>query len=193
MKKSFKKLGILLVMLILTTGTTTVVQRVDVSAINTKSIKDNAKKAYKNYVRRYLPSSAGYPYGRHKLYDINRDGIPEMLFAYQAGVRSAYKIYTYKKGKILKMLDVTTGGSGLYRVKGKKYIVICTSGGVADNAFTCYKMQGKKLVKVSEYRSVSTGGGSLQPQEVKFYKNSKKISKAKYIAYQNKLTHIKGM
>ncbi len=193
MKKLFKKVVILLVMLILITETTTVVQRVDVSAAGTKSIKNNAKKAYKNYVRKYLPSSAGYPYGMYKLYDINRDGIPEMLFAYQAGVRSAYKIYTYKKGKIIKMLDVTEGGSGLYRVKGKKYIVIHTSGGAADGAFTCYKMQGKKLVKVSEYRNVSTGGENPQPQEVKFYKNSKKISKAKYIAYHNKLTLIKGV
>ena len=122
MKKTLKKIAVLLIVLILAVELTAVSQEVNVSAASTKTVKNKAKKAYKSYARRYL-SSSSYPYGSSKLYDINRDGIPEMLFNYMAGVRSGYKIYTYKKGKVIKMLDVT-GAGGIYRNAQKKQIYI---------------------------------------------------------------------
>ena len=121
MKRSFKKIAVLLLMFILAVEVTTVSQKVNVSAASTRSTQSKAKKAYKNYAQKYLLSSVSYPYGTYKLYDINRDGIPEMFFTYMAGVRGGYKVYTYKKGKIIKMLDVT-GAGGLYRNAKKKQI-----------------------------------------------------------------------
>lgn len=154
MKGSFKKIAVLLIMFILAVEVTTVSQEVNVSAASIRSTQIKAKKAYRNYARKYLLSSVSYPYGTYKLYDINRDGIPEMFFTYMAGVRGGYKIYTYKKGKIIKMLD-TTGAGGLYRNAQKKQICISFSNGAADSWATSYKMQGKKLVPVRNYRSIS--------------------------------------
>lgn len=159
MKKTLKKIAVLLIVLILAVELTAVSQEVNVSAAGTKTVKNKAKKAYKSYARRYL-SSSSYPYGSSKLYDINRDGIPEMLFNYMAGVRSGYKIYTYKKGKVIKMLDAT-GAGGIYRNAQKKQIYISFSNGAANSWFTCYKMKGKKLVKVRKYRSSSGFKGTL--------------------------------
>lgn len=122
MKKSFKKIVILLIVLILTVEITTISQEVYVSAASTRATQAKAKKAYKNYVQKYLSSRASYPYGSYKLYDVNRDGISEMFFTYMAGVRGGYEVYTYKKGKIIKMLD-TKGAGGLYSNAQKKRFV----------------------------------------------------------------------
>ena len=159
MKKILKKIAVLFAMFILTAEVASVMQQVDVSAASVRTVQNNAKKAYKSYVRKYLKPSAGYPYGKYKLYDINRDGIPEMFFTYATGVRCGYKIYTYKKGKIIKMLDVT-GASGIYRNAKKKQICICFSGGAADNWFIYYKMKNKKLVHARKYHNISKLGGS---------------------------------
>ena len=67
---------------------------------------------------------------------------------------------TYKKGKVIKMLDVT-GAGGIYRNAQKKQIYISFSNGAANSWFTCYKMKGKKLVKVRKYRSSSGFKGTL--------------------------------
>ena len=154
MKKMFKKIAVLLILLMLAGEATTVMRQVDVSAASIRSTQAKAKKAYKSYVRKYLSSHVSYPYGSYKLYDINRDGISEMFFTYMAGVRGGYKVYTYKKGKIIKMLDVT-GAGGLYRNAQKKQICISFSNGAADSWATSYKMKGKKLVPVRKYRSIS--------------------------------------
>lgn len=154
MKRSFKKIAVLLIMFILAVEVTTVSQGVNVSAASSRSTQSKAKKAYKNYAQKYLLSSVSYPYGTYKLYDINRDGISEMFFTYMSGVRGGYKIYTYKKGKIIKMLDVT-GAGGLYRNAKKKQICISFSNGAADSWATSYKMKGQKLVPVQKYHDIS--------------------------------------
>lgn len=147
-------------MFMLAAEVTTGVQTINISAASTQSVKSKAKKAYKNYVQKYLSSTVSYPDSRYKFYDINRDGIPEMFFNYRSGVRGGYKIYTYKKGKIIKMLDV--GGAGaVYRNTRKKQICISFSSGAASSWFTCYKMKNKKLIKIRKYYDISDFRGTL--------------------------------
>lgn len=153
-------MAVLLVMFMLTVEVTTGVQAINVSAASTQSVKSKAKKAYKNYVRKNLSSTVSYPDSRYKFYDINRDGRPEMFFSYRSGVRGGYKIYTYKKGKIIKMLDVE-GAGAVYRNTRKKQIYISFSSGAANSWFTCYKMKNKKLVQVRKYYSASDFQGTL--------------------------------
>lgn len=139
----------------------------DVSAASAGTTQTKVKRAYKNYVRKYLSSHASYPYGTYSLYDINRDGVSEMVFTYMSGVRGGYKIYTYKKGKIIKMLDVK-GAGGIRRNARKKQICISFSNGASDSWATCYKMKGQKLIRVRKYHSISEFKGPM----IRFYWSS---------------------
>ena len=102
-----------------------------------------------------------------KLYDINRDGVSEMIFTYMSGVRGGYKIYTYKKGKIIKILDVK-GATGIYRKAKKKQICISFSSGASSSHSTSYKMKGQKLIKVRDYQGFS-GFQEFNGTPIKFY------------------------
>lgn len=166
MKGLFKKIAVLLAMFILAAEITTVMQEENVSAASIESTASSAKKAYKNYVWKYLSSSTDYPGSRYKFYDINRDGIPEMLFSYASGVRCGYKIYTYKKGKIIKMLD-EIGAGGIYRNAKKKEIYISFSSGAADNWVIFYKMKNKKLVQTQKYHNRDSS--QFQGKPLQFY------------------------
>ncbi len=143
--------------------------------------KKVVNKAYASYVKKKLSSTSKYPYGDYTLYDINRDGIPEMFFEYMAGVRSGFKIYTYKKGKV-KALKSATGISRIYYNSRKKQICILSSSGAANNQYTTYKMQGRKLKRVSVYESKAINGSMW---DVRFYKNGKMISQGQYSSYAN--------
>ena len=152
------------------------------SALAAKPSKTTVKSAYRTYVAKNLSSSQKYPYGDYTFYDINGDGIPELFFEYLSGVRSGFKIYTYKNRKVFHMKS-TVGVSRIYYSKSKKRICILTSGGAADNTYTCYKMNNGKLRKVSQYKSVSAGS----IDNVKFYKNGKRISQKQYSLYADSI------
>ena len=62
MKRSFKKIAVLLIMFILAVEVTTVSQGVNVSAASSRSTQSKAKKAYKNYAQKYLLSSVSVWY-----------------------------------------------------------------------------------------------------------------------------------
>lgn len=140
-----------------------------------------AKKAYTSYYKKNL-TERKYPDRYKKLYDINQDGVPEMILSYMSGVRYGYKIYTYRNGKV-KCLKTFIGGCGIYYKKSKKYIAVMQSGGAADNMITIYKMKGGKLKKVVAYRSKSFyTGNNLQ---INYYKDETKISESSYYEYIN--------
>ena len=141
------------------------------TGIRSKTEHGNCKESLKK-----LLSNSKYPYGAYTLYDINRDGVPEMFFEYMSGARSGFKIYTYKKKKVVSVKS-STGISCIYYNSGKKQICILTSSGASDNTYTCYKLSGKKLKKVVQYKSVSSGSG------MKFYKNKTRISGNQYMSY----------
>ncbi len=140
------------------------------------------KNAYKSYVKKHLSSKKKFPSGRYELYDINGDSIPEMFFSYSSGGRRTYKIYTYKKGKIIKIGDLS-GCTDIFYNKKKKQICVQSSKSDAEDIFTCYEMGAKKLRQVSIYRHVSEDINGKTRQ--RYYKDSKKVSKKAYKKFVN--------
>lgn len=143
-----------------------------------------AQNAYKRYVKNYLSSNQDFPGHSYKLCDINNDGISEMFFAYNGGVRTTYKIYTYKQGKIIKMGDFSGCNLIAYN-KNKKQICIEGSNGASHSIQTCYKMVSSKLNQTSKYESISNYSGGNN--ETKYYKNNKRISAKKYNKFSKRI------
>lgn len=151
-----------------------------------KPSASKVKKVYKSYAKKHFTEKK-YPYNRYKLYDINMDGTKEMIMEYSYGVRNGYQIYTYNKGKVVKLHKGTYGGaSGVYRLKGTKKIVIMLSGGASDTLYTCYYMKGKKLKKGDTYECWYEYGTN----EMQCEKNGEKISEEEMNAFKNKLKMI---
>ena len=146
--------------------------------------KATVNKAYAAYVKKNLSSRSRYPYANYTTYDINKDGIPELFFEYMSGVRSGFKIYTYKNKKVVGVKSVI-GVSRIYYKSSKKQICILTSGGHADNTYTYYKLDGTKLKKVNQYKSVSSYNSRTGKLIIKFYKNGKKITKQSFVTNTN--------
>lgn len=146
--------------------------------------KSAAKRAYKVYINKHLKKYPSLEYG---LYDINKDGTKEMIVRYESGVRFAYQIYTYKKGKVKKLHKGEIGGAGnVYRIKGKKKIIISYSNGASDNGYSSYRVKGKKLKKGRVYSckyNENTG-------KVQYFCGKKKISEAVYNRFVNRLKQI---
>ncbi len=133
-------------------------------------------RAYKKYLVKYLSSKKRYPGRRAVVCDINGDGIYEMFFSYNSGVRSTYKIYTYKKGKIIKMGEFSGCNFITYNTN-KKQICVIGSNGASHSIQTCYKMVSTKLKKIAKYELI----------EKRYYKNGKRISSKKFRAFSNKI------
>lgn len=143
-------------------------------SVEAKPSNKTVKKAYKAYINKKLSS---YYRPNVKYYDINRDGVKECFFIFEAGVRYGARILTYKGGKVYNVIPETRGISSIYYKKSAKKICILTSGGAADNTLTVYKLKGKKLKKTVQYHDY---GNYLTGVE-SYYKNSKLISKNQYI------------
>ncbi len=148
---------------------------------NTKDIK-----AYRRYINKYLSSNKKYPSHKAVVCDINVDGIYEMFFSYNSGVRSAYKIYTYKKGKIIKMGDFSGCNFITYNTN-KKQICVIGSAGADHSIQTCYKMIFSKLKKIAEYESISITNYSDRINKAKYYKNGKRIPAKKYKTFSRRV------
>lgn len=141
-----------------------------------------AARAYKSYHHRYLSSNNAFRDGQYTTHDINKDGIPEMIFSYASGVRGAYKIYTYRNKRVW-ILKTIEGCSGTMKYKDK-CIFVTTSGSASATAITRYKISSNKLTKVSVYKSVP------DPKDasiVYYYKNGKIISNETFNGYRNKI------
>lgn len=136
---------------------------------NTKDIK-----AYKRYIKKYLSSEEKYPGYSAVVYDINCDGIYEMFYRYESGIRYACKIYTYKKGKIIKMKELN-GCTNICCNQKKKLIYVDFPQGASHSISIFYKMKSKKLKKVSEYEAIFTENPD-GTNKGRYYKNGKRIS-----------------
>ena len=141
-----------------------------------KPSKQTVQKAYKNYFNRNFKGNSMYRDGYYNLYDINKDGVSEMIVVYPSGVRAGCQLFTYKNGKIVKMHnDEFYGCNGIYKAKNN---VICIqgSGGAASTSFTFYKMKGTKLKRIVKY----TQDGDVFGRYVHYYRNNKRISAAEF-------------
>lgn len=131
--------------------------------------KSTVKNAYASYVEENLSYEGEYPYGEYTLFDLNNDGVKEMLFTYMCGVRSGYKFYTYSDGKVKHMKSIQ-GGCGVTWSKSKKRVCVMTSAGADYTTYTVYKKKGTSLQKVVKY----------QEKGSKYYKDGKKVSEKNF-------------
>ncbi len=145
-----------------------------------KPSKATVRKAYQSYITKTLKRKElrGQNYGI-AYYDINKDGIQELIVEYGAGVRYGFKFYTYYGKKVKKMhSNLLEGCSGVHGVKGKKQIVLYGSNGWGDHWFTTYTMSKNKLKKshTAEERDVITNASTGKYKSY-YYIDGKKCSK----------------
>lgn len=138
-------------------------------------------RAYDRYLIKYLSSKRKYPGQRAVACDINGDGIYEMFFSYNNGIRNTCKIYTYKKGKIIKMKELN-GCTNIYYNKSGKQICVSTPMGASYAMFTCYKMSSTRLKQISKYECIWDQSGRKT-----CYKNNKRISTKKFGTFSKKI------
>ena len=118
-----------------------------------KPSKATVRKAYQSYITKTLKKKElrGQNYGI-AYYDINKDGIQELIVEYGAGVRCGFKFYTYYGKKVKKMhSNLLEGCSGVYGVKGKNKIVLYGNNTYFDHWLTTYTMAKNKLKKRHTY------------------------------------------
>lgn len=148
--------------------------------------KASESSAYRAYVNKHFKTGK-YPYLECILYDINKDGIEEMIVRYESGVRNAYQVYTYKKGTVIKLhKGEFFGAGGISYIKGKKGLIISFSNGASDNEYCLYKIKRNKLIKVKSYRVKY----NEITEKVTYFSGKKKISEAEYNRFQRKLKSI---
>lgn len=145
-----------------------------------KPSKATVRKAYQSYITKTLKKKElrGQNYGI-AYYDINKDGVQELIVEYGAGVRCGFKFYTYYGKKVKKMhSNVLEGCSGVYGVKGKKQIALYGSNGWGDRWVTTYTMSKNKLKKGHTYeeRDVITNARTGK-YKAYYYIDGKKCSK----------------
>ena len=147
-----------------------------------------AEKALTNYYKRHYEGK--FPYVTYGFYDMNGDGINEMLVKYE-GRRTIYRFFIYYRGKVTKLHSRVDYKStnGIAIIKKYKYFVV-NQMLYGTNSITelknCYRIRNGKFQTVSQYKCVSYGTGRSSA----YYKNGKRISKQTYDAFEKKCTYL---
>lgn len=130
---------------------------VPVSAAKKPSMRTVAK-VYSRHLQKYVWRAKRYiSQGQttDTLVDINKDGIPELVVQYPYGNKMGVVVYTYKKGKIVRMTSKRgyIGISSVYQQKGKskKYLVLRWTQDRQHSGYDVYQMKGTKLKRVYRY------------------------------------------
>lgn len=187
MKKMKKVMGIICLIVALSTGSVSIpahaaVNKSTVTTIKFKPSANKVKRAYLNYLKKNKNS---FPFYQYKMVDINKDGIKELLVMYSAGVRGGMQVFTYKNGVKSLTKEELLGLGQVYTVKNQKKICVSASNGASEQAFTYYYIKGSRLKELDRI-DVIYGTSS-----VRYYLNGKKISKKRYLSYEKKLKEIK--
>lgn len=154
--------------------------------------KTTVKKAYQTYIRKNLSNRYKYNYPKVKYFDINKDGINEMIYMYEAGVRYAVQVYTYRNNRVVHMSPKRfVGCCSVAQIRGKKYLVILQSNGAVDNMSTAYVVSGTRLKKVVSYRMRAIYKNGIETGRILYTKNGKKCSEREYNAFNAKLKTIR--
>lgn len=141
------------------------------------------KKAYMKQVKKVY-NKGNKRHTMYKMHDFNKDGVKELVVAQAAGARGNYYVYTYRKGKVVKLNKKTYNEIG--RLKGTKYIVGLLSGGSAGNVYEVFAIKGKKLKLVARYISEY----NYDTDEVHRYKNDQFITLEKYNKFVNRIQYF---
>ena len=147
---------------------------------------NTVKEAFNEYIAQNLDNS-DYPYGQPVFYDINQDGIEELIFEYAGGARGAAEIFAYKNNKVVRLKKFSSFSS-IRKNPSDKSIIVIESSGASDFAMSTYKMRGKKLKKTDcyEVRTDMMGNPS-------FYRKNTSISGDEFSAYQSIIDGLEGI
>ena len=121
-----------------------------------KPSKKTVAKAYEKFLRKNVWKSRRYTSQGETtdtLVDINKDGVPELVVQYPNGNKYGVVVYTYKKGKVVRMTSKKgyIGISSVSQQKNKKYLVLKWTQDRQSSGYDVYQMKGTKLKRVYRY------------------------------------------
>ena len=98
----------------------------DIPAVQASSVKKTVKKAKKAYEKKMESFATEYDTdGYYRIVDVTGDKVPELLIDYGVTSRhGALRIYTYKKGKLKKILDIGNDNLTIYVYRKTKTLLI---------------------------------------------------------------------
>ena len=150
MKKSVRR-----VLIIVMAMMCCVLVTVPVSAAKKPSMK-TVTRTYRKFLKKHIWNSSRYTSQGETtdtLVDINKDGVPELVVQYPNGNKYGVVVYTYKKGKVVRMTSKKgyIGISSVRQQKGKKYLVLQWTQSRQSTGYDVYQMKGTKLKRVYRY------------------------------------------
>lgn len=174
MKKIVRMLIIVMAMLMLA---------VPVSA---KPSRQTVVKKYDQWRQKYVYNKNKYSNPKTYLWDINKDGVLEMIFQYGSGKNSGFRVYTYKNGKVV-LVQKLTGVKRFWGVQGKKYLVVDQDNDFKKGNYTVYKMDGTKMKRICIYR---LNRYIVGPKKVTttYARNGIKITEVRFSRFMRTLT-----
>lgn len=151
------------------------------------------KKAHKAYQKQLKKDKKKYCSGKEKLKyaykDLNGDGVDELITEPGFGYLSQI-IYTYKSGKVKKVVEA---GQGEFTKYYKKSKVLLYYGGHGDyESDEYYKFNGNKYKRVAYKEDIFSYDNETDEEThtISYYVNGRNVDKSVYVAYVKKL--IKG-
>lgn len=163
-----------------------------------KPSKKTVAKAYEKFLKKHIWNSRRYTGQEETIdtfVDINKDGIPELVVQYPNGTKYGVLVYTYKKGKVVRMTSKKgyIGISSVSQQKNKKYLVLQWTQDRESSGYDVYQMKGTKLKLVYrytyKYESLSEfnqGGYDYIPR-----KNGRYIGYTNYDKFERSLRNCK--
>lgn len=163
-----------------------------------KPSKKTVAKAYEKFLKKHIWNSRRYTGQGETIdtfVDINKDGIPELVVQYPNGTKYGVLVYTYKKGKVVRMTSKKgyIGISSVSQQKNKKYLVLQWTQDRESSGYDVYQMKGTKLKLVYrytyKYESLSEfnqGGYDYIPR-----KNGRYIGYTNYDKFERSLRNCK--
>ena len=175
MKKIIRMLLIVIAMLLLA---------VPVSA---KPSRKTVVKKYDQWRQKYVYNNKNkYSNPKTYLWDINKDGVLEMIFQYGNGKSSGFRVYTYKNGKIV-LVQKLTGVKRFWGVQGKKYLVVDQDNNFKSGNYTVYKMNGTKMKRICIYRLTRRVVENGKPT-TSYTRNGKRILETRFERFMRNVT-----
>ncbi len=150
------------------------------SRVNAASVAKKTKKAKKLYNKKLQKIYSNSEFYSYKITDIYGDKVPELLVDYSPAGESygTFEIYTYKNGKISRMLEADSTNLNMTSYKKSKSLVLSTTyHGYVEYSFYTVK---KGKYRLLAYRHHNEDMGEY---DIWYYKNAKgeDISKSSFL------------
>lgn len=176
--------SLLLVLPVALSGTMIEVQAASESATN--------KKAHVLYNKKVNNLRKLGTYVAYKYVDISGDGIHEALIEYHpntGGSGRIFQIYTYKNGKMVRILNSREYGLSKVMVYAKSKSLVYYRAGHGGEGYCYYKLKnGKYQLVASRGRVAYAGGGSYNGSWYYYNSKDKAITKTKFASLTKGMT-----